>query len=87
MVPQGEGKATIVIRFWIIALILAMIGPRRPWGNHAHLEEFSHGQPLWGRRGNVSSIGRPVMRPAMDSTRSAQQAAIIQTLKNEWTKI
>lgn len=73
-IVQYEGRA------------VAYIGPRRPIGNHGHLEEYDHVQYLWGKSPIVSR-GKPFLEPAADETRVAQAAAFKKVVETEWVKL
>lgn len=60
---------------------LGMVGPRRPDGAHGHLVEFGHTKVLWGNRTSGRVRPYPFLRPAADTTQSAQQSAMINYLK------
>jgi hypothetical protein len=62
---------------------LAVIGPRYPAGALGHLIEFGHSAVLWGRTSSkVTRVPpKPFLRPAADSTKATQSAAIDTVLR------
>ncbi len=70
-------------------IVISMVGARWPYGNHHHLLEFGGYQHrLWG--GVVDPFPqppRPTLRPAVESTIPAQQAAMIGIVSREWEKL
>ena len=63
---------------------LHMIGPRRPWGNQAHILEFGGVIELWGTGLYYNLKPRPFMEPAGSNTRGEQQSAYLEKTKDEW---
>jgi len=63
---------------------LHMVGPRRPWGNQAHILEFGGVIELWGTGKFYFLKPRPFMEPAGRNTTSEQERAYINKMKNEW---
>ena len=66
---------------------LTMVGHSRPDGNHSHLEEFSHWQPLWGSGSVMRSRARPYLRPAGDETKEQQKRAAVQYVNRYWYEV
>lgn len=56
--------------------VVQVIGPEYPTGAHGHLVEHGHEEVLWGKRTGKRVPPKPFMRPAADSTKSQQTAAL-----------
>lgn len=68
--------------------VAGFVGPTYPAAPHGHLVEFGHEAVFWGNRTEGRRVeGKPYLRPAADETESAQQQAIITTLKAEIGKL
>jgi len=55
--------------------VLALAGPEYPAGAHAHAVEDGHAEVLWGKPTGRRVGPKPFVRPAIDETQDAQQAA------------
>ena len=84
--PLNETIKTKVVSFRN-GSVLGMVGPRRPDGAHGHLVEFGHRKVLWGRETNERVRPYPFMRPAADTTKTAQQAAVVNHLRSDLQKV
>lgn len=63
--------------------IMVICGPRYPAGAHGHLVEFGHQMVLWGDRIEGGFVEpHPFMRPAADETKSQQESAIVDHLRD-----
>jgi hypothetical protein len=63
---------------------LMLIGASYPHGSHGHLVEYGHIQTL--KDGSTIQVApRPWLRPAVESTRDAQRAAVLEGLRKAVT--
>ena len=60
---------------------MTVVGPSYPDGAHGHLVEDGHEEVLFGKRTGRRVPPHPFMRPAVDQTRAAQDAAAIGVLQ------
>ena len=73
--------------------VLAMTGPRRPWGNIANIFEYGGTIKLWGPwEGNPKPQTRRLkpnkfLRYAADTTIAEQRAAFVAQVKKRWRKL
>lgn len=91
--PIADSIATIVRRYRDGLLFAAIVGARKPYQTHGHLLEDGHVGHFWRKKGTIGPTRLGVVQakrwlaPAVDSTRSQQDAAVIKSLENSIARV
>lgn len=88
--PLKDTIVVKIVRFENDTVVVALIGPRSPDGNHGHLVEGGHRVRARGKKGEgpgdytgARVEGKEFMAPAADQTIDEQTAAIVAYLRNQ----